>query len=51
MTFDDSSSLFLTRMDDWFAKWHLSNISDLTAGEVKKALEELEVMADEYNFP
>jgi hypothetical protein len=38
----------ISRVDEWFDKWHLPDVKKLTAEEAKRALEELEKLVEQY---
>jgi hypothetical protein len=41
-------SLSVSRIDAWFSKCHLPDISKFTMEDTKKALEELEQLVEEF---
>jgi hypothetical protein len=38
----------VSRIEQWFERWHLADMSRLTKEDAKKALEELELLVEEY---
>jgi hypothetical protein len=47
-TNESSSSPQISKLDEWFTKWHLPDISKLTLEDAKKALEELEKIVENW---
>jgi hypothetical protein len=38
----------ITKVDEWFTRWHLPDTTKLTAEDGEKALEELEELVQRY---